>query len=29
MNNLDHWHAFEQRNPRTFVAMYQFWVQKI
>jgi SAM-dependent methyltransferase len=22
------WHAFEQKNPRTFIAMYQFWVQK-
>jgi ubiquinone/menaquinone biosynthesis C-methylase UbiE len=28
MTDLDHWHAFEQRNPRTFAAMYQFWVQK-
>jgi Flp pilus assembly protein TadD/SAM-dependent methyltransferase len=26
--NLDHWHAFEQENPHTFVRMYQFVVQK-
>jgi SAM-dependent methyltransferase len=28
MNDLDHWHVFEQENPRTFIGMYQFWVQK-
>src|SRR5205807_6606907 len=26
--DLDCWHAFEQDNPRTFAAMYRFWVQK-
>lgn len=26
--NLDHWHAFEQDNPDTFIAMYDFWLQK-
>jgi Flp pilus assembly protein TadD/SAM-dependent methyltransferase len=26
--NLDHWHAYEQQNPRTFARMYQFVVQK-
>ncbi len=26
--NLDNWHVFETENPRTFAAMYQFWVQK-
>ena len=26
--NLDHWHAYEQQNPRTFRRMYQFIVQK-
>ena len=26
--NLDHWHAYEQQNPRTFAGMYQFVVQK-
>ena len=28
MNNLDNWHVFEQENPKTFINMYQFWVQK-
>ncbi|MDB5600351.1 MAG: hypothetical protein JWN71_2395 [Xanthobacteraceae bacterium] len=28
MSNLDHWHAFEQANPSTFLGMYSFWVQK-
>jgi tetratricopeptide (TPR) repeat protein/SAM-dependent methyltransferase len=28
MTDLDHWHAFEQQNPDTFIDMYQFWVQK-
>ena len=26
--NLDHWHAFEQDNPDTFIGMYEFWLQK-
>jgi Flp pilus assembly protein TadD/SAM-dependent methyltransferase len=26
--NLDHWHEYEQQNPRTFARMYQFVVQK-
>jgi tetratricopeptide (TPR) repeat protein/2-polyprenyl-3-methyl-5-hydroxy-6-metoxy-1,4-benzoquinol methylase len=26
--NLDYWHAFEQDNPDTFLAMYEFWTQK-
>jgi tetratricopeptide (TPR) repeat protein/SAM-dependent methyltransferase len=26
--NLDHWHQFEQENPRTFAGMYLFWLQK-
>ncbi len=26
--DLDHWHIFESENPKTFAAMYQFWVQK-
>lgn len=26
--DLDHWHAFEQDHPDTFIGMYQFWVQK-
>jgi 2-polyprenyl-3-methyl-5-hydroxy-6-metoxy-1,4-benzoquinol methylase len=26
--NLDLWHVFEQHNPLTFGAMYQFWVQQ-
>ena len=26
--DLDAWHAFETRNPDTFLGMYQFWVQK-
>lgn len=28
MRGLDSWHVFEQEYPDTFVAMYQFWVQK-
>jgi tetratricopeptide (TPR) repeat protein/2-polyprenyl-3-methyl-5-hydroxy-6-metoxy-1,4-benzoquinol methylase len=28
MTDLDHWHVFETENPKTFVNMYQFWVQK-
>jgi 2-polyprenyl-3-methyl-5-hydroxy-6-metoxy-1,4-benzoquinol methylase len=28
MTNLDYWHAFEQDNPGTFLAMYQLWMQK-
>ena len=27
-NNLDHWKIYEEENPRTFDAMYQFWIQK-
>jgi len=26
--DLDHWHAYEQQHPHTFVRMYQFTVQK-
>ena len=26
--NLDNWNLFEQDNPDTFIAMYQFWAQK-
>ena len=26
--NLDLWHIFETENPRTFIGMYQFWVQR-
>src|ERR1700721_1357683 len=26
--DLDLWHRFETENPRTFLGMYQFWVQK-
>jgi 2-polyprenyl-3-methyl-5-hydroxy-6-metoxy-1,4-benzoquinol methylase len=28
LDNLDHWHDFEQKHPFTFVRMYQFWAQK-
>jgi tetratricopeptide (TPR) repeat protein/SAM-dependent methyltransferase len=28
MTDLDRWHAFETENPRAFINMYQFWVQK-
>jgi hypothetical protein len=28
MRDLDTWHAFETRHPKTFVGMYQFWAQK-
>jgi tetratricopeptide (TPR) repeat protein/SAM-dependent methyltransferase len=28
MTNLDQWHIFETQNPRTFIGMYQFWVQR-
>ncbi len=28
MTDLDQWHAFETENPKAFVNMYQFWVQK-
>jgi tetratricopeptide (TPR) repeat protein/SAM-dependent methyltransferase len=26
--DLDLWHVFESENPKTFAAMYQFWIQK-
>ena len=26
--DLELWHQYEQRNPRTFAGMYQFWCQK-
>jgi hypothetical protein len=26
--DLASWHRFEIENPRSFAAMYQFWVQK-
>jgi hypothetical protein len=25
--DLSNWHAFEEANPMTFRAMYQFWAQ--
>jgi SAM-dependent methyltransferase len=28
MTDLAHWHLFETENPKTFMGMYQFWVQK-
>jgi tetratricopeptide (TPR) repeat protein/SAM-dependent methyltransferase len=28
LRDLDFWHEFENQNPKTFVNMYQFWVQK-
>lgn len=28
MVNLRNWAAFERANPRTFVGMYQFWMQR-
>jgi hypothetical protein len=28
MIDLDHWHVFGTENPKTFVAMHRFWVQK-
>lgn len=28
MTDLEAWHGFEMEHPRTFSAMYQFWVQK-
>lgn len=27
--NMDHWSEFEKKNPKIFLGMYQFWVQKI
>ena len=27
--NLNKWHAYEQKNPKTFGQMYQFWCQKL
>ena len=27
--SLDNWHQFEISNPKTFQAMYQFWVKKL
>jgi SAM-dependent methyltransferase len=27
--NLDKWHSYEEANPNTFIAMYQFWCQKV
>jgi hypothetical protein len=26
--NMDHWHAFEEKNPHIFRGMYRFWCQK-
>lgn len=26
--NLSFWYQFERERPRTFAAMYQFWIQK-
>ena len=28
MIDLDRWHMFETENPKAFLAMYRFWVQK-
>ena len=28
LDSLDEWDIFEQKNPNTFLNMYQFWVQK-
>ena len=28
MVDLSRWDRFEAENPRTFIGMYQFWVQK-
>jgi hypothetical protein len=28
MADLDQWHLFEIENPKAFVNMYQFWIQK-
>ena len=28
MTDLAHWDEFEAENPRAFIGMYQFWVQK-
>jgi len=28
LTDLASWHQFEQENPRSFLGMYQFWVQK-
>ena len=28
MTDLDLWDRFEQENPRAFIGMYQFWLQK-
>ena len=27
--DLGKWHAYEDANPNTFIAMYQFWCQKV
>lgn len=27
--NLDDWDSFEEKNPKTFIGMYEFWCQKI
>jgi tetratricopeptide (TPR) repeat protein/SAM-dependent methyltransferase len=29
MTDLDNWHLFEMENPKTFVGLYQIWVQKL
>jgi hypothetical protein len=28
LTDLDHWHAFETANPRTFLKMYRFSVRR-
>jgi len=28
MADLDRWHLYETENPKTFLGMYQFWVQR-
>ena len=27
--NLEKWHSYEEANPNAFIAMYQFWCQKV
>ena len=27
--NLNNWHIYEEEYPKTFVGMYQFWIQKV
>ena len=27
--DLDKWNDYEQKNPSSFIGMYQFWCQKV